>query len=123
MKRPHKATALFLAFAMMLQSLPAQSKKELEKQRKKTEEEIALTKKILRETKNKKQQSMREIVTISRLIEKREELISTINSEIAYVNNDVEDKKTEIDNLNSQIDLEKKNYAKALVQSYKNKKV
>jgi len=123
MKRPNKATALFLAFAMMLQSLPAQSKKELEKQRKKTEEEIALTKKILRETKNKKQQSMREIVTISRLIEKREELISTINSEIAYVNNDVEDKKTEIDNLNSQIDLEKKNYAKALVQSYKNKKV
>lgn len=123
MKRPNKATALFLAFAMMLQSLPAQSKKELEKQRKKTEEEIALTKKILRETKNKKQQSMREINTISRLIEKREELINTINSEIAYVNNDVEDKKTEIDNLNSQIDLEKKNYAKALVQSYKNKKV
>ena len=123
MKRQNKAIALFLAFAMMLQSLPAQSKKELEKQRKKTEEEIALTKKILRETKNKKQQSMREINTISRLIEKREELINTINSEIAYVNNDVEDKKTEIDNLNSQIDLEKKNYAKALVQSYKNKKV
>ncbi len=123
MKRLNKAVSIFLALVFLAQSLPAQTRKELEKKRKKTEEEIALTKKILKETKNKKQQSLREIVTISRLIEKREELINTINEEIVYVNRDVEDKKSEIDNLNSQIDLEKKNYAKALVQSFKNKKV
>ena len=71
----------------------------MEKQRKKTEDEIALTKKILKETKNEKQQSLREIVTISRLIEKREELINTINEEIIYVNKDVEGKKNDIERL------------------------
>ena len=39
----------------------SQTRKELEKQRRKTEEEIAVTKKILKETKAKKQQSIREI--------------------------------------------------------------
>jgi septal ring factor EnvC (AmiA/AmiB activator) len=101
----------------------SQTRKELEKQRRKTEEEIAVTKKILKETKAKKQQSIREITTIARLIEKREELIQTINQEIVYVNNDVDKKKNDIESLNIQIDQEKQNYAKALVQAYKNKKV
>ncbi len=113
-----------MACVMVFNQLPSQtSRKELEKQRKKTEEQIALTKKILKETKNKKQKSLKEIVTISRLIETREELINTINTEIVYVNHDVELKKTEIDSLNSQLDKEKKNYASAIVQSYKSKKV
>ncbi len=121
-KQINKIAFIFLFFSIALSSL-GQTKKDLEKQRKKTEEEIALTKKILKETKNKKQQSIREIVTISRLIEKREELINTINEEIVYVNKDVEGKKNDIEILNSQIDLEKKNYAKAIVQSFKSKKV
>lgn len=100
-----------------------QTRKELEKQRRKTEEEIAITKKILKETKAKKQESIRAITTIARLIEKREELIQTINQEIVYVNNDVDKKKNDIESLNIQINEEKKNYANALVQAYKNKKV
>jgi septal ring factor EnvC (AmiA/AmiB activator) len=124
MKELNKVFSVLMAGVMLVNQLSAQtSRKELEKQRKKTEEQIALTKKILKETKSKKQKSLKEIVTISRLIETREELISTINAEIVYVNHDVEDKKTEIDNLNAQLDKEKKNYAKAIVQSYKSKKV
>jgi septal ring factor EnvC (AmiA/AmiB activator) len=124
MKRQSKHISLFMAFIMLWGQLPSQtSRKELEKQRKKTEEQIALTKKILKETKNKKKQSLKEIVTISRLIETREELINTINTEIVYVNHDVENKKSEIDSLNSQLDKEKKNYARAIVQSYKSRKV
>jgi len=121
-KQINKISFIVLFLSMGLSSF-GQTKKDLEKQRKKTEEEIALTKKILKETKNKKQQSIREIVTISRLIEKREELINTINAEIVYVNKDVEGKKNDIEILNNQIDLEKKNYAKAIVQSFKSKKV
>jgi septal ring factor EnvC (AmiA/AmiB activator) len=121
-KQINKISFVVLFFSLSLSSI-GQTKKDLEKQRKKTEEEIALTKKILKETKNKKQQSIREIVTISRLIEKREELINTINEEIIYVNKDVEGKKNDIEILNSQIDLEKKNYSKAIVQSFKSKKV
>lgn len=112
-----------LAFLLLSNLSYGQTRKELEKQRRKTEEEIAVTKKILKETKAKKQQSLREITTIARLIEKREELIQTINQEIVYVNNDVDKKKNDIESLNIQIDQEKQNYAKALVQAYKNKKV
>jgi septal ring factor EnvC (AmiA/AmiB activator) len=121
-KQIKRITFVAIFFSLVLSSF-GQTKKDLEKQRKKTEEEIALTKKILKETKNKKQQSIREIVTISRLIEKREELINTINEEIVFVNKDVEGKKNDIEILNIQIDLEKKNYAKAIVQSFKSKKV
>jgi len=121
-KQIKRITFVAIFFSLVLSSF-GQTKKDLEKQRKKTEEEIALTKKILKETKNKKQQSIREIVTISRLIEKREELINTINEEIIYVNKDVEGKKNDIEILNIQIDLEKKNYAKAIVQSFKSKRV
>lgn len=109
---------------MLFAQLPAQtSRKELEKQRKKTEEQIAFTKKILNETKSKKSKSLKEITVLQRLIETRENLLKTINSEIDLVGRDVEKKKDEIDELNSQIDLEKKNYAKAIVQSYKSKKL
>lgn len=115
--------ALLLSMLLLCNGLYPQTRRELEQQRKKTEEEIALTKRILRETKNKRQQNIREIKTIARLIEKREELIKTINSEIEYVNQDVEGKKTVIEELNSRIDEEKRNYSKALLQSYKSKKV
>lgn len=124
MKSVNKLNCILLAFLFLSIQLNGQiSRKDLEKQRKQTEEQIALTKKILKETKSKKNQSLKELVSISRLIEKREELITTINTEIQYVNSDVEQKKDDIDSLNSQLDKEKKNYAKAIVQSYKNRKV
>lgn len=110
---------IMLTFTVQGQS----SKKELERQRKQTEEQIALTKRILNETKHKKNQSMKELVSINRLIETREELIQTINSEIDFVNADVEKKKADIDSLNTQLSLEKKNYARAIVQTYKSRKV
>lgn len=124
MKRQNKFIAAFLACNILFfQGFGQATRKELELQRKKTEEQIAITKKILKETKNKKQQSMKEIVALSRLIESREQLLNTINSEIEYVSRDVENKKDEVDSLNSQIFVEKKNYAKALVKSYKGKKI
>lgn len=113
-----------MACVILFVQAPAQTtRKELERQRKQTEEQIAITKKILKETKSKKQQSLKEITTLTRLIEARENLLQTINTEIDYVGRDVEQKKDQVDSLNSQIDQEKKNYAKAVVQSYKNKKV
>jgi septal ring factor EnvC (AmiA/AmiB activator) len=109
---------------MLFSQLSGQaSRSDLEKQRKKTEEQIAITKKILKETKSKKQQSLKEITALSRLIETRESLLQTISAEISLVSRDVEFKKDEIDSLNSQIDQEKKNYAKAIVQSYKGTKI
>lgn len=124
MKRLNKPIALILACVVLFVQAPAQAtRKELEKQRKQTEEQIALTKKILKETKSKKQQSLKEITTLTRLIEAREALLNTINTEIEFVGRDVEQKKDQVDSLNSQIDQEKKNYAHAIVQSYKNKKV
>lgn len=114
-----------MALLMLLAYHPVypQSRKELEKQRKQTEEQIALTKKILRETKNKKQQNLREVKTIARLIETREQLLETIGREIVYVNQDVQQKNDELVKLDLELYKERKNYAAAIVQSYKNKKV
>lgn len=108
---------------MFVQLNGQSSRTELEKQRKKTEEQIAVTKKILKETRSKRQKSLKEITALARLIESRESLLQTINSEISLVSRDVEFKKDEIDSLNTQIDQEKKHYAKAIVQSYKGRMV
>ena len=121
MQKLSKIIAFLLCFSVLI--IQAQSRKELENKRKKTEQQIALTQKILKETKNKKTQSIKELTAIARLIEKREELISDLNQEIIYVGGDIESKKIEIDSVNSQLEKEKKNYAKAIVQTYKSKKV
>lgn len=121
MQKLSKIIAFFLCFSVLL--IQAQSRKELENKRKKTEQQIALTQKILKETKYKKTQSIKELTAIARLIEKREELINDLNQEITYVSGDIEHKKVEIDSVNSQLEKEKKNYAKAIVQTYKSKKV
>jgi murein hydrolase activator len=120
----NKVNISVLLSILMISNLFGQtSRKELEKQRKKTEEQIALTKKILKETTSKKAKNQNELKSIARLIETREELIGTINKEIEFVNHDVESKKSEVDSINSQLAIEKQNYAKAIVQAYKNKKV
>jgi septal ring factor EnvC (AmiA/AmiB activator) len=121
MQKLSRIIAFFLCFSVLI--IQAQSRKELENKRKKTEQQIALTQKILKETKSKKTQSIKELTAIARLIEKREELISDLNQEIIYVGGDIESKKIEIDSVNSQLEKEKKNYAKAIVQTYKSKKV
>ncbi len=121
MQKLSRIIAFLLCFSVLL--IQAQSRKELENKRKKTEQQIALTQKILKETKSKKTQSIKELTAIARLIEKREELINDLNQEITYVSGDIETKKLEIDSVNSQLEKEKKNYAKAIVQTYKSKKV
>src|SRR5690606_14779739 len=118
----NKISTLLLAILIAF-GASAQSKKELEKQRKKAEAQIALTKKILRETSSKKQKSMREVKAIKRLIEARETLLKTISSEITLVAHEASEKKYEIDSLNLVIESEKKKYAKAIVRSYKGQRI
>jgi septal ring factor EnvC (AmiA/AmiB activator) len=123
MKNINQLLSLILCFALSLNSIQGQTRKELEKKRKKTEAEIAFTKKVLRETTNKKQKSIKEIKTIARLIEAREQLLNTISAEIGLYGKDISTKTLEKDSLKLQIEYEKKKYAKAIVQSYKSKKV
>lgn len=123
MKNINQVLTLFICFFLSLTTLQAQTRKELEKKRKKTEAEIAFTKKILRETTNKKQKSLKEIKTIARLIEAREQLLNTISAEIGLYGKDISTKTLEKDSLKLQIEYEKKKYAKAILQTYKSKKV
>ena len=114
---------VLISFFIVVNLLGQTSRKDLEKQRKKTEEQIALTKKILKETTSKKAKNQNELKSIARLIETREELIGTINQELEFVNQEVDGKKDEVDSVNSQLAIEKQNYAKAIVLAYKNKRV
>ncbi len=116
--------SVFVSLLFVLQNnILAQSRKELEKKKKQTEEQIKLTQKILNETKSKKNKGLKEVTSISRLIEKREELIETINKEINYVATDIDGKLIEIDSVNEQYEQQKKNYSKAVLRNYKSKKV
>ncbi len=111
---------LFIGFFILFTS--QSSKKDLEKKKKEVEEELAMTKKYLSETSKKKNVSIKELNTIVRQIEIRENLVETINEEINFVADDVNSKRDEVENINIAINQEKNNYAKAIIQNYKNRK-
>lgn len=103
-------------------STDAQSRKELEKKRKQTEKEIALTKKILEETKQKKEKSLNALVTIGKLIEVRQELIQNISDEVNIVSSEIDNKTAELNLLNQMLERNKKQLAKAVFISYKTRR-
>ncbi len=118
-----KIKILFSIF-LTISIVNAQStRKQLELKRKKTEEKIKLTQKILSQTQNKKATNLKELKTISKLIESREELIVDINDEINAVVGETDTKKTEIEEVNAQLIETKKAYGNAILQGYKDKKI
>jgi septal ring factor EnvC (AmiA/AmiB activator) len=71
--------------------LYGQTKKDLETKKKKTLEEINLTNKLLKETKDNKDQSYNNLLLINSKISTRRQLIKDINDEVTLVNERIKD--------------------------------
>jgi septal ring factor EnvC (AmiA/AmiB activator) len=110
---------IFLFFAI---TLPAQqSKNELEKKRKKIENEIAYTNKLLEETRKSKQNTLSELRLINSKINKRNELIATIKKEAYLLDIEISTTKNSIKYLNKDLRVLKDEYAKVVYFAYKYK--
>ncbi len=97
----------------------SQSKKTLERKRRKTQKEIAYTNKLLKETKKSQKNSYNQLVILNNKINKRKELISTIKSEIELLTQRINENEEVVKSLQNDINDLKKEYAKMIYYAYK----
>jgi murein hydrolase activator len=116
--------ALLVSFSIILpQSTFAQSKnskKELENRKKRLNEEINQINSMLKATKASKKNSLGTLMTINVKLEKRQELITTINAEIRGLNKDILVNEAESEKLKKSLDKLKKEYARMILVAQRN---
>ncbi len=78
--------AFFISSLLLLPSGFGQSRKSLEKKRKKLLKEISATSKLLNQTAKDRTATLDRFIALERQIEAREELLETLNAELEYAN-------------------------------------
>jgi len=119
------SVALFSAFLLFYSDgghAQVQSRKELEKQRKKKEQEIALTRKRLGENNRKEKKTLAYLNDLKELISERESLINTLQSQLTEITTHIGEEADIVTALEKDVDDLKTEYAKLLYYMYKNRK-
>jgi septal ring factor EnvC (AmiA/AmiB activator) len=126
----YKKNKLSLFFAILfsivlIPSLQAQngsknSKKELENKKKKINDEINEINSMLSETKANKKNSIGALVNINMKLEKRQDLINTINAEIQELNKDIKKNEKQAEQLKLSLEKLKGEYARMIVFAQRN---
>ncbi|MFN5494797.1 MAG: murein hydrolase activator EnvC family protein [Bacteroidota bacterium] len=116
-------TCLFLFLGMLPlwaqeQSGLQQKKDELENRKKRLQQEISEYNKQLEATKKNKRLSINQLLQLNRKIEKRQELIGTINRELQFTGQAIDKNITDINHLNGQLQALKAQYARMISSTY-----
>lgn len=106
----------------MSQLLTAQTKTELEEKRKATLEEISYVDNMLKSTSRRKEESMNEIKIIGNKLNLRETVIRGMRDEISLLNYRIDLNTLAINMMESDLVDLKKDYARAVLNSYKSEK-
>ena len=96
------------------------SKRDLENKKRKINDEIKEINSMLSETKANKKSSIGALVNINMKLEKRQELINTINLQLAELNRDIKRNETESQQLKNNLEKLKKEYAQMIVFAQRN---
>jgi len=113
--------ALIFILAAAMPSAGQDKKTQLQQQKAKIEQDISYTNKLLEETKKTKQASVNQIVLLNKQIEKRQELISAINSEIRDLDREINQTSDTIRHLKQTVERLKKEYASLIYYANKNR--
>jgi len=117
------STLLFSGlFILLFQfvSIAQTSRENLQKTKKKLEEEIRYTNSLLDKTQKSKQNSINRLQILNRQIEKRESLIETMNREINETDVEIEVQALQIQKLTTELIKMKEEYARMIYFAYKN---
>lgn len=125
--KKNKLTLVFalLFFLVLIPSFQAQtgsknSKKDLENKKKKINDEINEINTMLSETKANKKNSIGALVNINMKLEKRQDLINTINAEIHELNKDIKKNESQAEQLKLSLEKLKGEYARMIVFAQRN---
>lgn len=103
------------------QSITAQSRKELETQRIKLQNEIKEINALLFKSQKKEKTLLSDLSDLNNRIRVRMKLIKTINDETRQISKEIKENESEVAQLQNRLELLKKDYANMVVQSYKSK--
>lgn len=115
--------ALCLLFFVMPVIVFSQGRKEaLQKSKKQIEEEIKLTNELLKETQKNKQSSLNQVMLLKNQIEKRENLITTINSQVSNIDQEIIQNTNSLEEMNIQLQKLRQEYSKMAYYAWVNRK-
>ncbi len=116
MKRAVHILLLLIASCTLLQ---AQSVSELNKRRKKAEEEISYIDKLLRTNQNKQKSGIETLHLTRQKITQRKQIIADIDLQIHIIEKELTSKNTYVDDLQAHLEVLKNSYKNLLYQAYK----
>lgn len=108
-------TCIFIA------NLAAQSREDLERQRRQIQQEIAELQETQASIQKDKKANLAQLALIQNKIKKRNAVINNINSQVQLIDNNIFSNNREIYRLKKQVDTLKEQYAKTLVYAYQNR--
>ena len=100
----------------------SQSRKELEKKRKKVQEEIQYTRDILQKTSAQKSATLHKIGALNRIIEKQGEVINDLKSELSEAEQEINEQNTALEQLKTSYNAERLKLRKTIIKAYKSRK-
>jgi murein hydrolase activator len=107
--------------AVFAMHLKAQNREELERNKRRIEQEITLINQLLRETQSSAQLNLNQLVIINNRINSRENLIRTISNEIGFINRRIRNIQEEIELLQEDLKMLKESYARMIYYAYRNR--
>jgi septal ring factor EnvC (AmiA/AmiB activator) len=114
-------SVLILTCLMCLSALAQNTREELQKKEQDLQKEIADLNKQMDETKNNKKISLKQLAIIKKKINKREELVNSINRQVRQLDETIFNNERDIYRLRRELDTLKIKYAKSIVFAYKNR--
>lgn len=109
-------------FVFSVSTTIAQSKKEdLQRQRDEINEKIALTKKLIKESESNQKVTSSQLAILNEQLTYREQLLKNINRDIFTIDGEIGQKENNVHKLNGELDRLKSEYARMIVQAYKNR--
>ncbi len=112
---------IFILIIQVNPLLAQQDRASLEQDKKKAEDGIRYTNKLLDQTRKSKKANMSEVVILADMIGKRQELITAINSEIHFLNVQISFTEDSIRELNTELTELRDEYARIIYFAYKNR--
>ena len=117
----NRLLAIVLFLMTVVFTLPAQSVKELERQRKQTLQTLETTSKMLNETNKSKKSSLNKLSIISKNINERKTLIKNISTEIGLMDVEIVRLNEEKTKLETKLSTLKSDYAKLVQEAHINR--
>lgn len=114
-------STFFIVLAIALCASAQNTKEELQKKEQDLQKEIADLNRSLNETQNNKKLSLKQLAIIKKKINKREELVNSLNRQVRQMDETIFTNERDIYRLRKELDTLKVKYSKSIVFAYKNR--